>query len=753
MKDIIRVLILLILFFEHINAYCVIGLLHCGFELNNLSTAWTPKPLEHTLYNCSKNANGGYTSTVVKECDVCVKSGDSYCSPKCSPRAKYCGSEVKELGRSLAEWNVEYSNALYECNNDSKGVSLYDRCEHGCITVANSSSYCSCKPGTTYCGRDLQIGNGYAIGYSRLFSDHIYECKADGSVVDIKVCTDGKCINGTTPTCSKSCAVGKQYCGQEFSEIGWLINQTHYDKIYSCTDGRNTEFVKTCEAGCIIQSDGHSYCENQCQPGVPYCGWQLEKMGWIDINSTDLYYCDQGKIRLEKKCKNSCIEKETSVFCDNKCVHGKRLCGRELRGLITDVKDDTIYQCVNGTYEERNECLNGCNMTEENPICIRQCTYENNYCGYQLERLGWTELNPNSLYRCNGTTIALNQTCHRECKHSICIKECEHGLWYCGHKLQQLGFEVDHPHSLYRCTSDHTIDMENTKMCRGSCVTEKNKSSCSNESKPKCGTRNWVPANSYIREGKEVSRNGIWPWMVSLRLHGHNNISCGGTLIHPRWVLTAAHCLEGVKTSNVTVTLGDYRENEVDRGEITVKVAEIVRYPTYDGTSMSGGDIALLKLEQLTNHSTYTSPACLPDLETVISPSTKCTIIGWGLNKYVGGSNALREGELEILPDSECNMFYISWSESCKCNVDFTFNGTIMICAGKKDETSTVTCSGDSGGPILCQNSDSTWTVHGITSYGYKDACKNDEQLNIPAAFTRVSSFLPWIHNHIDGSK
>ncbi|XP_031421443.1 chymotrypsin-C-like [Clupea harengus] len=264
-----------------------------------------------------------------------------------------------------------------------------------------------------------------------------------------------------------------------------------------------------------------------------------------------------------------------------------------------------------------------------------------------------------------------------------------------------------------------------------------------------CGKPAVPPTVSRVVGGQEATPNS-WPWQITLQhqmgdvwfpscggtlispdwvLTAAHCINCGGTLISPDWVLTAAHCIK--KGYNYRVQLGKHRLSvEQEEGSMTVQVAKIHIHNKYDD-HFTRNDIALLWLDHTIELSDEVQPACLPPSGFILPHQASCYVTGWGrLSTNGDGSDSLQQA---LLPVVEYDI--------CKQPDWWSFLLTDkMVCAG--GEGTTGSCMGDSGGPLNCQNSYGIWEVHGIVSFG-ASSCN---QVQRPSVFTRVSAYVSWIN-------
>ncbi|XP_046979680.1 coagulation factor X [Schistocerca americana] len=237
------------------------------------------------------------------------------------------------------------------------------------------------------------------------------------------------------------------------------------------------------------------------------------------------------------------------------------------------------------------------------------------------------------------------------------------------------------------------------------------------------------PAWSLTRiVGGRPASKGRWPWQVAI-LNRYKEVFCGGTLVAPRWVLTAAHCLR----RRMYVRLGEHDISQHEGTEIELKVEAAISHPSYDDETVDS-DLALLRLPFAIRPSRYQGLACLPEQGQILpAVGSKCTVIGWGKAQAHDpfGTDLLHEVQVPIARLELCRRVYREYR--------ITDN---MFCAGylngRRDS-----CAGDSGGPLLCR-SRGRWTIFGITSFG--EGCGKKRRFGI---YTRLSNYVEWIRDVI----
>ncbi|CAB3256520.1 unnamed protein product [Arctia plantaginis] len=249
-----------------------------------------------------------------------------------------------------------------------------------------------------------------------------------------------------------------------------------------------------------------------------------------------------------------------------------------------------------------------------------------------------------------------------------------------------------------------------------------------------CGIRPHADAQQPRVVGGDGAAAGAWPWQAALYRDG--DFQCGGTLIHAQWLLSASHCFYQATEAHWVARLGALRRGAWPRGpwERVARVRQVVLHPKYAPRGFRN-DIALLRLDPLPLHARL-RPACLPQPRAQPPAGHHCTVVGWGqLYEHERVfPDTLQEVELPVISTAECRR---------RTRLLPLYRVTDdMFCAGY-ERGGRDACLGDSGGPLMCQESDK-WYVYGVTSNGYGCA-----RANRPGVYTKVSHYIEWIDNTI----
>lgn len=204
---------------------------------------------------------------------------------------------------------------------------------------------------------------------------------------------------------------------------------------------------------------------------------------------------------------------------------------------------------------------------------------------------------------------------------------------------------------------------------------------------------------------------------------------CGGTIVAPNKVLTAAHCTEGTAPADIKVVAGQTSLSA--GGGTTAGVTDVWIHPSWNSSALQN-DASVLTLD--TELAETPIAIASPDDAALYAEGATSTVLGWGTTESGSTSDTLRKVDVPVVADATCAESYAD-----------QFDAASMVCAGLP-EGGKDSCQGDSGGPLVGATADGTRKLIGIVSWGQGCA-----EPNFYGVYGRVSAFYEELQGQIGG--
>eukprot|EP01024_Parvocaulis_polyphysoides_P067089 TRINITY_DN7958_c0_g1_i1.p1 TRINITY_DN7958_c0_g1~~TRINITY_DN7958_c0_g1_i1.p1 ORF type:complete len:390 (+),score=56.38 TRINITY_DN7958_c0_g1_i1:68-1171(+) len=254
-----------------------------------------------------------------------------------------------------------------------------------------------------------------------------------------------------------------------------------------------------------------------------------------------------------------------------------------------------------------------------------------------------------------------------------------------------------------------------------------------------------------------------FPYIISLqqklKMENWFNHFCGGILLENNLVLTVAHCLFKMDLQTEQLDYDMREDTNSTQGRITnfeiyaawspscrhmegkgrLQAVQYWIHPEYDGYSIHGNDIAILRLEDSFDYKVVRPRF---DYERQVDLNSKSmTILGWGATDDLETdplfSSAivknLQSANVSHTPRMDCQ------EEAQAANETYEIVPEQMLCF---NNPASDTCSGDSGGPVLIKDCTGADVIVGLTSWGIDTLCTGQ---GFSGVYTDIAGYRDWI--------
>nr|XP_006817846.1 PREDICTED: low-density lipoprotein receptor-related protein 2-like [Saccoglossus kowalevskii] len=648
-------------------------------------------------------------------------------SPTCLP-----GEFVCDNGLCLPHTLV--CNNYDDCGDNSdedpaicnyRDSCLTDPCQHGVCTAIVHGYTCDCFLGFT--GTNCDTAPSTCLPYDFVCSNSLclplnwvcddYDDCGDNSDEDAAICN--------SPLTSPTCLPGELVC-----DNGLCLSHTLVCDNYDDCGDNSDEDPTLCNSPYTCLPDDFVCANNLCMP----LNWACDDYDDCGDNSDeDAAICNSPSTCFPDDfvCANSvCLplnwvcdnyddcgdnSDEDDAICNpsSTCPSGEFLCSNGLclpSNWVCDDYDD----CGDNSDEVSAECNSSSTCRPGEFVC------DSGLC-----------ILPN--WACDDYDDCGDNSDENEAMCNLCDFQfrCTDGSCIESSKLCDGTFDCSDTSDEYNCNScnndqficDDGSCISLTLQCDGNndCADNSDETVC------ECGT---VTATLPRIVGGVYSMLGELPWQVSL-LSGRSHF-CGGTLVRPQWIVTAAHCIVDEDASNLEVHMGvTMHDDWTQTATRVVKgVSRIIMHNSYDDSTYDY-DIALLELSSMVQLNDYVRLACLPPSDMHFPDGKECLISGWGWTEEDGTAPyVLQMATVPLVNLTECAMQLPHTTDR-------------MMCAGYT-EGGIDTCQGDSGGPLICNMDNFKWYLAGVVSWG--NGCARPHS---PGVYARITYFRDWIDSYI----